>query len=114
MKILGATLAHMTPMSSLDNIYLKMSPSLEPAVFNQMPIKPVQLDCERQISREIAHELNNILTIVRGYADRMLMKHGQNPELRSELQLISDNARRAELVVRQAAKPHGMPTDLIG
>jgi hypothetical protein len=33
----------------------------------------------------------------------MLLKHGDNPALRPELQLISDNARRAVSVVRQAA-----------
>jgi signal transduction histidine kinase len=57
----------------------------------------------RQISREVAHELNNVLTIIQGYAERMLLKHGDNPALRPELQLISDNARRAVSVVRQAA-----------
>jgi len=43
------------------------------------------------------------LTIIQGYAERMLMKHGDNPALRAQLQLISDNARRAVTVVREAA-----------
>jgi hypothetical protein len=32
----------------------------------------------------------------------MILKHGDNPALRPELQLIADNARRAVSVVRQA------------
>jgi signal transduction histidine kinase len=60
---------------------------------------------ERHISREVAHELNNILTIVRGYADRLILKHGDNPALRPELKLISDNARRAANVIRTASQP---------
>lgn len=63
------------------------------------------MDNGRQISRDVAHELNNILTIVRGYADRLLLKHGDNPALRPELQLISDNSRRAASVIRNASQP---------
>jgi hypothetical protein len=33
----------------------------------------------------------------------MILKHGENPALRPDLQLISDNARRAVSVVRQAS-----------
>jgi len=71
-----------------------MVPTLEPAVLGQPT---------RQMSREVAHDLNNILTIIQGYAERMIMKHGDNPALRPDLQLITDNAKRAALVVRQAA-----------
>ena len=65
---------------------------------------PPAAEGSRQISRDVAHELNNVLTIVRGYADRLLLKHGENPALRPELQLISDNARRAANVVRTASQ----------
>jgi signal transduction histidine kinase len=108
------TLAHgllgVVEMSSLDNIYQKMAPSLEPAALAQLHPAPPP-DQPRQIGREVAHELNNILTIIQGYADRLLMKHGENPALRPDLQLISDNARRAVSVVRQAAprKPASVP-----
>jgi len=37
----------------------------------------------------------------------MLMKHGENPALHHELQLIADNARRAVTVVRSAPKKPG-------
>jgi len=90
-------------MSSLDNIYQKMVPTLEPATLAQLHHDQPTAEPPRQISREVAHELNNILTIVQGYAERLLMKHGNNPALRPELQLISDNARRAVSVVRQAS-----------
>ena len=56
-----------------------------------------------QIGSDVAHELNNILTIVRGYADRLLTKHGENPAMKAELKLVVDNARRAENVVREAS-----------
>jgi signal transduction histidine kinase len=90
-------------MSSLDNIYLKMVPTLEPAALAHLHHEPLSPEPPRQISREVAHELNNILTIIQGYAERMLLKHGDNPALRPELQMISDNARRAVSVVRQAS-----------
>jgi len=90
-------------MSSLDNIYQKMVPTLESASLAQLHHDSPQSD--HQIGREVAHELNNILTIIQGYADRMVMKNIENPALRRELQLISDNARRAVAVVKQARQP---------
>ena len=89
-------------MSSLENIYQKMVPALEPGTLAQLHHEPPPPEQTRQVGREVAHELNNILTIIQGYADRMLLKHGENPALRPELQLISENARRAVSVIRQA------------
>jgi signal transduction histidine kinase len=90
-------------MSSLDNIYQKMVPTLEPATLAQLHHEPpANQEPQRLIAREVAHELNNILTIIQGYADRLIMKHGADPELRPDLQLISDNARRAVGVIRKA------------
>ena len=89
-------------MSSLDNIYQKMVPTLEPGALAQLHHQPSS-EAPNQIGREVAHELNNILTIIQGYADRMILRHGENPALRPELQLISDNARRAVSVVKQAS-----------
>ncbi len=90
-------------MSSLENIYQKMVPALEPGTLSQLHHQPPPTETSRQIGREVAHELNNIMTIIQGYADRMLIKHGENPALRPELQLISANARRAASVIRQAS-----------
>ncbi len=92
-------------MSSLESIYQKMTPTFPPASCAQPPAASPDQVPPRQISRDVAHELNNVLTIVRGYADRLIMKHGENPALRPELQLISDNARRAERVIRAASQP---------
>lgn len=80
-----------------------MVPTFEPATLAQLHHEPPQPEQQRQIGREVAHELNNILTVIQGYADRMIMKHGENPSLRPELQVISDNARRAVAVIRQAS-----------
>lgn len=104
-------------MSSLDTIYEKMTPGTDATAnihrFEQPASAPIS-DNGRQISRDVAHELNNILTIVRGYADRLILKHGDNPALRPELQLISDNARRAASVVRNASQPKPSSTPRIG
>jgi signal transduction histidine kinase len=90
-------------MSSLDNIYQKMVPSLESATLAQLHQNLPTVEPPRQISREVAHELNNILTIIQGYADQMILKHGENPALSPQLQLIATNARRAVSVVQQAS-----------
>jgi signal transduction histidine kinase len=91
-------------MSSFENIYQKMVPTLEATSLAQLHHEPARPDDRSQIGRDVAHELNNILTIIQGYADRMMVKHGENPSLRPELQLISNNARRAVSVIRDARK----------
>ena len=58
----------------------------------------------RQISVDVAQELNNILMVIRGFTDRMLAKHGADVQLRPDLQLIAENASRAERVVQSAVK----------
>lgn len=93
-------------MSSLENIYLKMSPTVNVANQAILTSQSSSADAQKQIGREVAHELNNILTIISGYADRMMMRHGENPALRPELQLIVENARRAASVVRQSPRLH--------
>lgn len=95
--------AKCSQMSSFDNIYQKMVPSLDSGALAQLhqPEPPPE---QNQIGRDVAHELNNILTIIQGYADRMIMKHGQDPTLCPDLKLISNNARRAVAVIRDARK----------
>ncbi len=63
----------------------------------------------RHISPAVRHELNNILTIIQGYTDRLLLKHGENPALEPQLKIIADAARRAATLVRSSATP---PADL--
>ncbi|MEI8289443.1 MAG: hypothetical protein WCH99_08205 [Verrucomicrobiota bacterium] len=94
---------------------MKMAPDLEPANFahlrhNHQP----DAESQKQIGREVAHDLNNILTIIRGYADRMLLKHGENPALRAELRMIAENTTRAISVVRQATPRRASAEVLIG
>jgi hypothetical protein len=89
-------------MSSLNDICRKTAPVAAPSPLAAVKPEPPPPGPEHQIGREVAHDLNNILTIIQGYADRMIMKHGENLALRSDLQLISDNARRAVTVIRQA------------
>ena len=80
-----------------------MVPAVEPATPAQLHHEPLFPEPPRQISRELAHDLNNILTIIQGYADRMILKHGNNPALHPDLLIISKNARRAVSAIRQAA-----------
>jgi C4-dicarboxylate-specific signal transduction histidine kinase len=56
----------------------------------------------KHVSPNIAHELNNILTIVQGYADRLIMKHPGDATLQTQLKSISDAARRAATIIRDA------------
>jgi len=101
-------------MSSLDNIYMKMAPAIESASLAQLHSAPPSGHEQKQIGLEVAHELNNILTIIRGYADRMLLKHGDNPALRPDLQLIAQNATRAIAVVRQSTPPRSATAGPVG
>ena len=89
--------------SSFETIFNKAAPSLESGGAGHTPeAKP---DSARQISPVVAHELNNLLTIIQGYADRLLIKHGENPEIVAKLKLISEASRRAATVVRGALPP---------
>jgi signal transduction histidine kinase len=100
-------------MSSLETIYKKMSPIIDTTSLAHLRQASPAPEEGRQMSRDVAHELNNVITIIRGYAERLLLKHGENPALRPDLQLISANARRAENVVRQATQKHRLPTSTV-
>lgn len=76
--------------------------------------EPPYSDNQKQIGREVAHDLNNILTIIRGYADRMLIKHGDNPTLRPDLQIITENVKRAESLIRHATPPRARSVTIVG
>ena len=87
-------------MSSLDSIYKKMASSLEQG--GGSPMHDAKFDPARHIAPPVAHELNNILAIIQGYADRLLLKHGKDAALEPHLKLISEAARRATTIVRAA------------
>ncbi len=91
-------------MQSLNNDYLK--PESAPGALPSAPSAgPVVADAsKREISLEVAHDLNNALTIINGYAERLLTKNANNPALRAELQMIFNHGRRAEEIVRQAVR----------
>ena len=86
--------------SSFDTIRKEMASSLEPSGAGNP--HEAKSDTVRHISPVVAHELNNLLTIIQGYADRLLIKHGENPEIEAKLKLISESSRRAATLVRSA------------
>jgi len=53
----------------------------------------------------MAHELNNILTIVQGYAERLMLKYPDDVPLQMNLKLIAESARRAGKIIREASPP---------
>jgi len=59
-------------------------------------------DPGRHLSPAVAHELNNMLTIIQGYAENLLLLHGKTPALETHLHHIAEAARRATKVVRNA------------
>jgi hypothetical protein len=85
--------------TSYDSIYKKMSPSGNGAPA-QSPESAPEFDPAKHVSPVIAHELNNILAIVQGYADRLLIKYANDATLASELKSITDAARRAAIIIR--------------
>ena len=66
------------------------------------PLNDAKFDPARHIAPGVAHELNNIIAIIQGYADRLLLKHDKDPALEPHLKLISEAARRASIIVRSA------------
>jgi len=50
---------------------------------------------------KICHDLNNVVTVVRGLCDLILMDHASDKDLCADVQEIRDNATRAtELIER--------------
>jgi signal transduction histidine kinase len=93
-------------MSTLDSIYKKMASSLEQNGAGHVQDSAHKFDQSRHMAPMVAHELNNILTIVQGYADRLLIKHGEEPALQPHLKLISEAAKRAGTIIREATPPN--------
>ena len=66
-------------------------------------------DPAKHVSPIIAHELNNILAIVQGYAERLLVRYPNDAGLQPSLKLISESARRAATIIRDATPPNAKP-----
>jgi signal transduction histidine kinase len=97
-------------MSSYESIYKKMAASLEESGVKTLSDPAQRFDPARHVAPLVAHELNNILTIVQGYADRLVLRHGEDPSLAPHLRLISKAAKRAAVVVREATPPNANDT----
>lgn len=97
-------------MSSYESIYKKMASPLEQNGAGS-PHEPDQkFDPTRHVAPIVAHELNNILTIVQGYAERLLLRHSGDPTLMPQLRMISEASKRAAAVVRKATPPDANET----
>lgn len=92
-------------MSTYDSIYKKLASSIEHGGAGHA--HEVKFDPARHISPVVAHELNNILTIVQGYSERLLSKHNEDAALQPHLKLISDAAKRAAIIIRDATPVNG-------
>jgi nitrogen-specific signal transduction histidine kinase len=106
-KNLACKMLCVVAMSSLENIYKKMAESAAGTGVSHETIQ--KFDSTRHIAPAVAHELNNIIAIIRGYADRLLSKHSQDPALEPHLKLISEAAKRAGVIVHDAMPPNPKP-----
>src|SRR5438445_5044276 len=79
-------------MSSFDSIYKKIASSLEQGGAGHA--QESKVDPARHIAPAVAHELNNILTIIQGYADRLLLRHQNDQTLEPHLKLIDRKSTR--------------------
>lgn len=86
--------------TSVDSICKKTAPSNDGEPVRAPEAVP--FDPAKHVSPTIAHELNNILAIVQGYADRLLLQYADNTTLTSDLKLITEAARRAAIIIRNA------------
>ncbi len=101
----GAKAAFSDAMSSDDSIQNNVPATLEPEGTVSWREPNSNFDPTRHMAPAVAHELNNILTVVQGYADRLLLHHGGDPALMPHLKQISEAARRAAGVIRKATPP---------
>jgi hypothetical protein len=97
-------------MSHYEFIQKSKTAQLEPPGITSLHKTDQKFDPTRHVAPVVAHELNNILTIVQGYAERLLLRHGQDAELMPHLKIISEASKRAAAVVRAATPPNANDT----
>ena len=91
-------------MQPSEFIYKKMA-SLEQNGAGRFKGTASKLEPARPMPQTVMHELTNILNIIEGHADRLLVKHGEDPALRPRLRMIFESAKRAATLIREAAPP---------
>jgi len=91
-------------MQTSEFIYKKMA-SLEQSGVGRFQETVCKIESTWQMPRPVVHELNNILTIIHGYAERLLLKHREDPALQPQLRMIFESAKRAATLIREAAPP---------
>jgi PAS domain S-box-containing protein len=60
-----------------------------------------KLESIGQLAAGVAHDFNNILTVIQGYADCLIARNPSDPATAKALKQISDAARRAAALTRQ-------------
>ena len=103
-------------MQSLDNIYIKMSPAMDVSALAHLhqpmigtmesnyPLQARPDKSDREIGRDLAHDLNNALTIIHGYTEQLLFNRDLAADERSQLQIVLEHTQRAENLIRNAAR----------
>jgi two-component system cell cycle sensor histidine kinase/response regulator CckA len=60
-----------------------------------------KLESVGQLAAGVAHDFNNILTVIQGYSDLLLAQHREDASMAGPLKQIGDAARRASGLTRQ-------------
>ena len=60
-----------------------------------------KLECVGQLAAGVAHDFNNLITVIQGYSDLLLAKPGTDSKTSSALNQIGGAARRAAALTRQ-------------
>jgi hypothetical protein len=102
---LACELLSFSTMSSLDSTCKKMAASPEhggAGHLHGLAAQKFEFDPARHIAPAVAHELNNVLTVVQGFSDCLLLQHGEDAELQPQLKRISEASKRAATIIRDA------------
>ncbi len=60
-----------------------------------------KLESVGQLAAGVAHDFNNILTIIQGHSDRLITQCAEHPDLAEPLKLVSTAAKRASNLTQQ-------------